>query len=122
MGANPAAPWSADPHHACVVLFDAIHRSVAKEIPELDPMLTMRACVAFAFAERDGVDLDISSFAVSVGVSRSRASRFLRDWERCGYCTLDSVGSRTLVLWSPKFREACSRVFKTITHVIVDDV
>lgn len=118
MVSERTGPRSADRRQVCVRLFDAIHRAVAKEAPDLDSMLMTRACVAFAYAENDGVDLDVTSFAVSVGVSRSRASRFLRDWERNGYCRLRRTGSRTLVLPTQKFEAASARIYGTVADVI----
>ena len=113
---NPGGA-SARPADDILRLAESINLALAKAKsawPDIDHRIALHASVVMAQARRDGVKLDISSFAVSVGLSRSTASRMLRDWERRGYCRLDRGGNRTVICQTESMRAEADRVFEAV--------
>ena len=83
---------------------EVLHASRARAArlwPDISPDLASKAAIAMLRASRDGLNIDISSFAAMVDLPRSSAHRLLTEWQALGYCTLNPVGNRTYVVATP---------------------
>lgn len=98
---------------------EALHASnlrAARLWPDIAPDLASKAAIAMLRASRDGLNIDVSSFAAMVDLPRSSAHRLLTEWQVLGYCTLNPVGNRTYVVATPMMIEKSARYIDFIAR------
>ena len=84
---------------------------------DIDADIATRAAVEMARAQMDEILLDVSSFAIALGMPRTSAFRMLSIWEAKGYCLLDKKPNKTYVLPTKKMVNCGVRYFEYLTEL-----